>query len=100
MSVVFLIFGVLLAGIAVFADTLGLDQNAGWSRARITLFLFGALIMLCAVLYYRYADKIHTLFHFQLLLLFSLYMFGLAVQENGQPGSPPHSIMIVRQGGF
>lgn len=62
-SVIFLIFGVLLAGIAVLADTLGLDQNAGWSRARIVLFLFGALIMLCAVLYYRYADKIHTLSH-------------------------------------
>ena len=62
-SVIVLIFGVLLAGIAVLADTLGLDQNAGWSRARIALFLFGALIMLCAVLYYRYADKIHTLSH-------------------------------------
>jgi hypothetical protein len=62
-SVVFIILGALVAGIAVFADALGMDQNAGWSRARFALFLFGALILLCAVLYYWYADKIQILFH-------------------------------------
>jgi hypothetical protein len=60
-TVIFLILGFVLAGIAIFADVFGLDQHAGWSMARIELLIFGALIMFYVILYDRYAEQIHIL---------------------------------------
>ncbi len=49
-----------MTGAAIFANALGLDQHAGWSRARIGLLLFGVLIAICGVICYRYADEAHS----------------------------------------
>ena len=52
--------GMSIMSVAIFANTLGIDQHAGWSRARIGLLLFGVSIILCAILYYRYLDEVHS----------------------------------------
>ena len=71
---------------AIFADVLGLitsrlEQGADWP------FAFGTSLTLCAVLYYRFMDEVHSkarklqdtlkalpnILFFQLLLLSSLY---------------------------
>jgi len=48
--------GLVMAGMAIFADVLRLDQSLGWGRSRIALFLFGLFIALIAILYHFYAD--------------------------------------------
>lgn len=47
-SLIVLVLGLAASGAAIFATTLGLDQNANWSRARIGLLLFGVTTMLLA----------------------------------------------------
>ena len=42
----FLIIGILILGIAIFANKLELDPNPGWGRGRIALFLLGLLVAL------------------------------------------------------
>ena len=60
LPVICLFLGLAIAGTAIFADVLGLDQHPGWSRARIGLLLFGTSLTLCAVLYYRFMDEVHS----------------------------------------
>jgi hypothetical protein len=62
-SITCLLLGLAMAGIALFADIFGVDQNPGWSRARIGLLFFGVLITSCAVLYYLYAEKLNSTAH-------------------------------------
>lgn len=50
--------GLIISGIAVFAAALGLDKNpGGWGRVRVFMFIVGLFLMLCAGIYYRYADQ-------------------------------------------
>ena len=49
------------AGIAVFADILGLDPSRGWGRMRIILLIFGFVIVSCTVLYLQYTTRAHYL---------------------------------------
>ena len=60
-SIVVFFLGLIFTNTAIFADSLGLDQHPGWSRTRISLLLFGVLIILCAVLYHLYMDKFHSI---------------------------------------
>ena len=62
-SVIFLLLGSAIAGVAVFAGPLGLDHNEGWSRPRIGVLLIGIAIMFCAVAYYRYFNEVHSVIH-------------------------------------
>ncbi len=48
-----------MAGIAIFANLLGVDQHPGWSRTRIGLLFFGVVVTLCGVFYYWYANEVN-----------------------------------------
>jgi hypothetical protein len=56
--VTLLMAGMILIGVAIFADVLGLDKGEGWGRARILALVFGALLTLGSIYYYRYGDKV------------------------------------------
>jgi len=56
-----LIIGFVMAGAAVFADAIGIIQRAEWGRARMGLFLFGVFVIVCAILYYQYINKIDSI---------------------------------------
>ena len=53
------IVGVFFMGVAIFAETLGLDRNpGGWGRARIAMFIFGTLVVLAVAAYLVFKEKI------------------------------------------
>lgn len=52
-----LVVGLIIIGITVFADRIGLDPSQGWGRIRITLLIFGTGITLSAVLFWRNLDE-------------------------------------------
>ena len=60
LSIILFFLGLSIAIVAIFANSLGLDKNPGWSKSRFELLFFGILIVLCSVLYYRYLDEIHA----------------------------------------
>jgi hypothetical protein len=59
-SIICLILGFILAGIAIFANVFGVNQHSGWSRARFVFLIFGVVIAICTILYYRYPSKLHS----------------------------------------
>ncbi len=52
-----MLIGITLAGMAVFADRIGLDPSSGWGKIRIALLIFGVFITICSALLWRYIDE-------------------------------------------
>jgi hypothetical protein len=53
---ILILIGVAIAGIAIFADLLGLDPSRGWGRTRIALLIFGTCMVVGAALFRRHVD--------------------------------------------
>lgn len=54
--------GLFIAGVAIFAETLGLDKNPGeWSRLRIFILSLGITVGTVSALFYAYSDRINKL---------------------------------------
>jgi len=55
---ILLFFGLISAGVAAFAESIGLDENPqDWSRARIAIFVIGIFLVLCAAVYFWIGHK-------------------------------------------
>lgn len=57
-AIIFLILGLAFTGIAIFANSLGLDPNITWGKGRATVFTLGFFLILYVILYYLYTDKV------------------------------------------
>lgn len=65
-SLLLFFVGLFFAGVAIFAETLGLDKNPGeWSRVRIFILILGITFGAVSVVFYLYSDRINVLWrHF------------------------------------
>jgi len=60
LPVLFLLAGLMMAGVAIFADHLGLDQHTGWGRLRVVTLVFGISTILCTLFYLFKKDQVHS----------------------------------------
>ncbi len=56
-SIIFLIVGLTFSGMALFADSLGLDDHSGWGRLRIMFFIANTLLTVFAMLYLLFQSQ-------------------------------------------
>lgn len=63
-----LLFGVFLAGLAIFAHQLGIDNDAGWGTSRILLLLLGLFALLTAA-FFQHIETLANLLKRKFLLL-------------------------------
>src|SRR5688572_14533843 len=56
-ALIFLIVGLTFSGMALFADSLGLDDHSGWGRLRTMFFVANILLTLLAALYLLFQKR-------------------------------------------
>ena len=56
------IFGVVPAAIAIFANRIGLDRNVHWGMSRIALLMAGILIVTCSVFFSPVSSKLKRVY--------------------------------------
>lgn len=68
MAAIVAAIGLVIIGLAVFADRIGLDHNTVWGAGRIFLLAIGILIVFCAAFFYFVPSKLLRIYFLTVLI--------------------------------